>query len=84
MAEYNLDQIDDGGHEQIVAKKGQLENMLRDYVHESWNAEKQIKKTRKLKKRNKKRDSWIEKIKMTQYRIELKNKQLSWMKKRDA
>lgn len=39
MAEYNLDQVDDGGHEAIVAKKGQLENMLRDYVHETQQAD---------------------------------------------
>ncbi len=58
--------------------------MLRDYVKEAEQEKVKAKRLRPLKKKNKKRDSRIERIRTAKFQQELKNKQLSKMKKRDA
>ena len=58
--------------------------MLRDYVQDTEAEQKSKKKTRKLRMKNKRRDSKVEKIKMKKFAEKTKNKQLSVMKKRDA
>ena len=84
MAEYNLDNVDDGSHEALMAKKMHLEKMLRDYVHDARKDERLKGKGKKLKKKNKARDERIERIRMRNFATDLKNKQLSKMQKRDA
>lgn len=84
MAEYNLDQVDDGSHEQIMAKRQALEVMLRDYIADNSKEQKQKKKGAVLRKKNKRRDNKVDRIRMTKFQSELRNKQLSKMKKRDS
>jgi len=89
MGDYNLEIVDDGGHERLMAKKGQLENMLKDYVQDAHyennpNVGPKSKKLRRIRKKNKKRDNRIETIKMKTFQSDLKNRQLSKMMKRDA
>lgn len=84
MAEYNMEDVDDGSHEKIIAKKMALDNMLRDYVGEKQQEKKLKKKSKELKKRNKRRDARIERIRLGKFNSQLKNKQMGRMKKRDA
>ena len=59
MADYNLEENDDGAHEKLMSQKQNLENMLRDYVQDSKKDTKLKKKTRKLRNKNKRKDDKI-------------------------
>ena len=84
MQEYDLEENEDGTHQKFLAEKERLENMLRDYVKDTEAEHVAKKKTRRLKTKNKRRDSKTEKIRMRKFADKTKNKQLSVLKKRDS